>query len=93
MELLRKIYNFTQSKEDKLLIYKMNIKSILDQSSVVLNANLSIQNERELERVQKVSVKLISGNYETYSKALKDLNLETLKERRQRLTKVFQINV
>ena len=71
---------FTQSKEDKLLIYKMYIRSVLEQSCVVWNANLSLQNEKELERVQKVSVKLISGKYESYSKALKDLNLETLKE-------------
>ena len=34
-------------------------------------------------------MKLISGKYESYSKALKDLNLETLKERRYMLTKRF----
>ena len=49
--------NFTKSEEDKLQIYKTYKKSVLEQSCVVLNKGLSKQNERELERVQKVSVK------------------------------------
>ena len=71
MELLRKMTNFTKSKEDKLHIYKTYIRSVIEQSCVVWNTSLSKQNERELERVQKVSVKLILGKYESYSQALK----------------------
>ena len=74
---------FTKSQEDKLHIYKTYIRSVLEQSCVVWNAGISKQNERELERVKKVSVRLISGKYESYTEALKKLELETLKERRE----------
>ena len=57
--------------------------------SVVWNAGISKQNERELERVQKVSVRLISGKYESYNEALKKLELDTLKERREILSNRF----
>ena len=89
IELLRKMTTFTKSQEDKLHIYKTYIRSVLEQSCVVWNAGISKQNERELERVQKVSVRLISGKYESYTEALKKLELETLKERREFLSNRF----
>ena len=89
MELLRKMTHFTKSKEDKLHIYKTYIRSVIEQSCVVWNTRLSKKNERELERVQKVSVKLILGKYESYSQSLKELNIETLKERRDILCARF----
>ena len=82
----------TKSKEDRLHIYKTYIRSVLEQSCVVWNASISKQNERELERVQKVSVKLILGKYESYTEALKILKIETLKERRQELCDRFAEN-
>ena len=45
--------------------------------------------ENELERVQKVAVKLISNNYTTYLETLNTLKLETLKERRMLLSQRF----
>jgi hypothetical protein len=57
MELLRKMTNFTKSIRDKTHIYKTYIRSVVEQSCVVWNDGLSRQNERELERVQKVAVK------------------------------------
>ena len=89
IELLRKMSEFTKSKEDRLHIYKTYIRSVLEQSCVVWNENISKQNERELERVQKVSVRLIIGKYESYTEALKILKIETLKERRQELCNRF----
>ena len=86
IELLRKMTNFTTSQQDKLHIYKTYIRSVLEQSCVVWSAGISKQNERELERVQKVSVRLISGNYKSYTEALKNLELETLTKRREILS-------
>ena len=63
-------------------IYKTYIRSVLEQSCVVWNYNLTKKNERELERVQKVAVRLILGNYESYKEALQNLGLDSLKERR-----------
>ena len=81
--------NFTTSQQDKLHIYKTYIRSVLEQSCVVWSAGISKQNERELERVQKVSVRLISGNYKSYTEALKNLELETLTKRREILSNRF----
>ena len=76
MELLRKITNFTKSIKDKTHIYKKKIRSVVEQSCVVCNENLSKQNVRELERVQKVAVNLLSGKYELYSEALKSIGIK-----------------
>ena len=65
MELLRQMTKFTKSTWDKLIIYKVYIRSILEQSSSVWNSSLTKRNERELERVQKVAVKLITRNKNT----------------------------
>ena len=90
MELLRQMANFTKSTKDKMHIYKMYIRSVVEQSCVVWHHNISKLNESELERVQKVAVTIITGNkHNTYSENLKKLNLQTLKERRQGLSARF----
>ena len=89
IELLHKMTNFTTSQQDKLHIYKTYIRSVLEQSCVVWSAGISKQNERELERVQKVSVRLISRNYKSYTKAIKNLEIETLTKRREILSNRF----
>ena len=84
MELIRQMTKFTKSTWDKLIIYKVYIRSVLEQSRVVWNSGLTKINEKELERVQKVAVKLITdtGNKNSYEENLKELKLPTLKERR-----------
>ena len=91
MELLRQLTNFTKSKKDKLQIYKVYIRSVLEQSSVVWGSSLSKKNERELVRVQKVavSVRLIMGKYDSYEESFKSLKLQSLKERRNLLSVNF----
>jgi hypothetical protein len=90
MELLRQMANFTKSTKDKIHIYKVYIRSVLEQSCVVWHHNISKVNEKELERVQKVAVKLITNKRnQSYNENLKELSLETLKERRQILCARF----
>ena len=89
MELLRQMKNFTKSTKDKIQIYKIYIRSVIEQSCVVWNYNITKKNERELERVQKVGVRLISSSNESYMTKLKELNLETLKDRRNKLSEKF----
>ena len=89
MELLRQMTNFTRSRHDKLHIYKVYIRSILEQFCVVWNSSTTKRNERELERVQKVAVKLIMGENKLYSESLKELKITTLKERRDYLSVKF----
>ena len=89
MELLRQMTKFTKSKTDKLQIYKVYIRSVLEQSSVVWNSSLTKKNERELERVQKVAVRLIIGKETPYEESLDILKLTSLKERRNLLSVNF----
>ena len=89
MELLRQMTNFTKSTHDKLHIYKVYIRSILEQACVVWHSSLSKRNERELERVQKVAVRLILGESKPYRESLTELKITTLKERRNELSVKF----
>ena len=51
---------------------------------------LTIENEQDLERVQKTALKIIYRNsYESYENALKISNLKTLKDRRKDLCLTF----
>ena len=78
MELLRKVAGFTTSIEDKINIYMLYIRSILEQHS-----SLTLENSDDLERVKKAAVKIILGKkYESYEDALIKVDLESLKERR-----------
>ena len=89
MEILRQISKFTKSIKDKTHIYKTYIRSVLEQSSVVWSSSISQKNKRELERVQKVAVRLITNSNKPYEEKLKELQLETLQERREKLSLRF----
>ena len=92
MELLRKVAEFTKSIDDKREIYILYIRSILEQSCVVWHSSLTEENALDLERVQKAAIRLILGErYETYEDGLLRANLESLKERREKLCKTFAI--
>ena len=61
-------------------------RSQLEQSAVVWHSSLSAENKNDLERVQKSALKVILGEkYKGYKKALNDLCIETLDERRESL--------
>ena len=89
MELLRQLNNFTKSIKDKLHIYKTYIRSVVEQSCIVWGSSLTRKNKNEIERVQKVAVKIILKNTKPYKETLKYLNIETLEERRQILSNRF----
>ena len=91
MQILRKASTFTNNISDLRTIYIMYIRSILEQNCVVWHSNLSEKNTVKLERVQKVAVRIIVGNYEDYGKALEKLDLEPLSDRRVELCKKFAI--
>ena len=89
MEILRQMANFTNSVKDKTHVYKTYIRSVLEQSSVVWSSAITRKNINELERVQKVAIRLISKSEEPYKEKLKELNLETLQDRRNKLSVRF----
>ena len=59
---------------------------MLEQSCVVWHSSITQEESTDLERVQKVCLKIILKNkYETYEQALETTGLESLSERRAKL--------
>ena len=86
LKMLQIASKFTTKYSDLKTIYKLFIRSILEQSAVVWHSSLNVKNSQQLERVQKSAIKLIMGKrYSDYNDALKCLNLEKLSERRKKL--------
>ena len=93
MELIRKVANFGPSREDLKNLYVLFVRSQLEQSAVVWHSSLTEENVNSLERVQKSAIKIIMGEqYQSYKKSLNFLNLDTLKERREKLCIRFAKN-
>ena len=93
MQLLNTAASFTSNRVELKDIYLTYIRSIAEQSAVVWHSSLSGKNRQDLERIQKVAVRVIMGkNYKTYTQSLKDLKLETLKRRRDILSLRFAKN-
>ena len=79
---------------DKLIdlkrIYILQVRSKLEQSAVLWHSSITKECSDKLERVQKSALKVILGSsYTTYSDALKQLKLQSLKERRRSLCLKF----
>ena len=90
MQLIRKLSAFGAPIGDLKLVYMTYIRSLCEQSSSVWHSSLTLQNEEDLERIQKVAIKIILKNrYTNYQNALNILDLQTLKERREELCLKF----
>ena len=90
MFFLHKLSKFTKNKQDLKKIYILQIRSKLEQSSVLWHSSLTKKCEDNLERVQKSALKIIlRESYESYDNALKVLKLQSLKERREDLSLKF----
>ena len=86
MTILRKLNTFSVSTEDLVNIYVLFIRSRLEYSAVVWHSSITQGETIELERVQKVALRLIlKEEYEDYANALKLTNLERLADRRTEL--------
>ena len=90
MILLRKLIAFDVPKENLIQIYKLYIRSITEQSSVVWSSSITEEESVSLERTQKSALKLIfQSEYISYSNALSMAGLTNLTVRRQKLAEVF----
>ena len=86
MQLLNRAAKFTSNINDLKRVYLTYILNLLDQSAVVWHSSLSKKNERDLERIQKVAVKMILGkSYLNYNDGLQKLRLKKLNLRRQNI--------
>ena len=90
MLILKKLYSFNVPVEELVQIYCLYIRSILEQSSVVWGSSITKGQEYDLERVQKVALRIIlDESYLSYADALESTGLKTLKERRRDLSLTF----
>ena len=91
LQLLRVVASFGADPQVMKVIYMQYIRVILEGSCQVWSGALTKRNRRDLERVQKISLKIILPSM-TYKQALTHLNLEPLEIRRKALTIRFAKN-
>ena len=85
MFLLSRAAAYTSNSQDLKRIYLTYIRSILDQSAVVWHSSLTNKNRNDIERIQKVAVRIILGkNFKNYNEGLNTLRLEDLNTRREK---------
>ena len=90
MCLLRAVSSFKPPFSDLKLIYIQYIRSLLEQSCVLWHSSLTEEDRDNIERVQKNALRtILKGRYNNYENALDLLNLETLGERRIKLSLNF----
>ena len=86
MKWLHAAKKFTDDRKILKQLYTIYIRSILENAATVWHSGLTQGNIEDLERLQKSSLKVICGkNYATYEQALKDMNMESLNDRRTKL--------
>ena len=93
MLMLQKLYEFSLPAEEMINIYVLYIRSVLESSAVVWHSSITQGEQMEIERVQKVALRIIlNGDYESYAHALELTGLPSLSDRRKILCKKFAKN-
>ena len=93
MILLHKLFEFDLSLPDMINIYTLYIRSILEASAVVWHSDITKSEQKDIERVQKVALRIIlNEEYEDYPTALTTTGLLSLSDRRTLLCKNFAEN-
>ena len=92
MIILRNLSSFHVPIPELVNIYCLYIRSVAEQSSVVWSSSITSGEEYDLERIQKVALRIILGEkYVDYKNALNITNLQTLQARREMLSQRFAV--
>ena len=84
ISMLTKLKYIGTKVEDLIDIYVLFIRSVVEYCAVAFHSSLTIEQTNDLERIQKVCLKIILGeNYVSYSAALEMKGLDTLYLRRE----------
>ena len=90
MIMLHKFAKFTKNKAHLIHLFKSQVRGILEYCSTVWHSSLTGADSDDIERVQKAALRLIMGNsYQGYNQALLHMNLDSLKERREKMALTF----
>ena len=86
MIILKNLFHFNLPIEEMLNIYFLYIRSVVEQAAVVWHSSITKGEQYDLERVQKVALRIIlKDKYTTYSDALLLTGIDTLRARRVKL--------
>ena len=86
MIILKNLFSFNVPIPDLIEIYILYIRSVVEQSAVVWHSSLTKAEQNDLERIQKVALRIIlKEQYSSYADALDITGLDTLKARRAKL--------
>ena len=92
MAILRNLNSFHVPVYEMINIYCLYIRSVAEQTSLVWSSSITSGEENDLERIQKVALRIIlKSEYVDYNTALSLTNLQTLKARRLILSQRFAI--
>ena len=81
------------SDKDIFHFYTMKIRTVLEYSAPVFTSMLTQQDIHDIERIQKIVLKIIlSENYTTYEEACITMNTITLEKRRKHLSLKFALS-
>lgn len=82
---LRRLKNLGASKYVLLYIFRTFIRPVLEMAVPLFAGALTKRNSHDIESVQKICIKLITGqNLFNYEQSLKNLSLDTLEARREK---------
>ena len=88
--MLRRMVKLGLDKLTMYDVYTKEVRSILELAVPVWHSGLTKHQSMEIERIQKISFKIILGtNYISYKQACKHLAAQTLEERREKLCLKF----
>ena len=90
--MLRHLKQFEIKSADLIEIYTTFIRSRLEYCVAVWNPSLTEDDKKDIERIQKTAIKIITGDPDlSYEESLKLVNLKTLEKRREELCLDFAI--
>ena len=90
MSILTNLFKFSVPQQELVHIYTLYIRSAVEQACIVWHSSISKGESLDIERVQKVALRVIlSSNYTNYEDALQSCKLKTLSERRSELSLKF----
>ena len=90
MTILQNLFKFSVPSDDLIVICILYIRSVIENSTMVWHSSLTNCQNLEIDRVQKVALRIILKNdYISYENALKITSLPTLSDRQLHLCKTF----
>ena len=88
--ILRRMLKYNFGPKTMFDVYTKEVRSILELAVPVWHSGLTKQQSVDIERIQKISFRIILGqNYTNYAHACKTLSAQTLEERRTKLCLKF----